>query len=81
VLRERFPDTSIYMNGAALEEFRRTSGAALAAQKARAASETPANLPIPDALPATILTVDGEVVEVGAKLSPFGPELPPAIER
>jgi glyoxylase-like metal-dependent hydrolase (beta-lactamase superfamily II) len=64
VLRERFPDTPVYMTAAALEEFRRTSGAALAAKKARAASETPASLPVPDALPATILTVDGEAVEV-----------------
>jgi glyoxylase-like metal-dependent hydrolase (beta-lactamase superfamily II) len=75
VLRERFPDTPIYMTAAALEEFRRTSRAALAAQKARAASETPANLPVPDVLPATILTVDGEAVEVikdfeGAVLKP-----------
>jgi glyoxylase-like metal-dependent hydrolase (beta-lactamase superfamily II) len=64
VLRERFPDTPIYMTAAALEEFRRTSGAALAAMKASAPSETPDSLPTPDVLPATILTVDGETVEV-----------------
>jgi glyoxylase-like metal-dependent hydrolase (beta-lactamase superfamily II) len=52
VLRERFPDTPIYMIGAALEEFRRTSGAALAAKRARAPSETPADLPTPDDFPA-----------------------------
>ena len=64
VLRERFPDTPIYMTAAALEEFRRTSGAALASKKASAPSETPAGLPTPDVLPATIPTVDGETVEV-----------------
>jgi glyoxylase-like metal-dependent hydrolase (beta-lactamase superfamily II) len=64
VLRGRSPIRPIYMTAAALEKFRRTSGAALAAKKASAPSETPPACRPPDVLPATILTVDGETVEV-----------------
>jgi len=64
VLHKRFPETPIYMTADALEEFKRTSGTALNAKKASAPSETPDSMPTPEALPTTILTVDGEAVAV-----------------
>jgi glyoxylase-like metal-dependent hydrolase (beta-lactamase superfamily II) len=64
VLHQRFPNAPIYMTAAAREEFKRTSGESLAMQKAQAPSETPDSLPMPEALPATIFSVDGQAVEV-----------------
>jgi len=64
VLHERFPHAPIYMTAAALEEFKRTSGAYLAMQRAKAPSETPDSLPMPEVLPATIFSVDGQAAEV-----------------
>jgi glyoxylase-like metal-dependent hydrolase (beta-lactamase superfamily II) len=64
VLHKRFPNAPIYMTAAALEEFKRTSGESLAMQKAKAPSETPDSLPMPEVLPATIFSVDGQAVDV-----------------
>jgi glyoxylase-like metal-dependent hydrolase (beta-lactamase superfamily II) len=64
VLHERFPGAPIYMTAAALAEFKRTSVEYLAMQKAEAPSETPASLPTPEVLPATVLRVDGRAVDV-----------------
>ena len=64
VLHERFPHVPIYMTAAALEEFKRTSGEYLAMQRAQAPSETPHSLPTPEILPGTIISVDGQAVEV-----------------
>jgi glyoxylase-like metal-dependent hydrolase (beta-lactamase superfamily II) len=64
VLHERFPETPIYRTADALEEFKRTSNTALNATKASTPSETPDSLPTPQALPTTILSVDGETVVV-----------------
>jgi glyoxylase-like metal-dependent hydrolase (beta-lactamase superfamily II) len=64
VLHDRFPDAPIYMTAAALDEFRQTSGKYLASQKAKAPSETPASLPEPAVLAATLFLIDGEAVEI-----------------
>src|SRR5580704_18237152 len=64
VVHKRFPQAPIYMTGAALEEFNRTSGESLAMQRAKAPSETPDSLPAPEVLPATIFSVDGQAVDV-----------------
>jgi glyoxylase-like metal-dependent hydrolase (beta-lactamase superfamily II) len=64
VLHQRFPDTPIYMTAAALEQFKSKSGDYLAYFKRKSPSETPDSLPTPEVLPTTILTVDGETVDV-----------------
>jgi hypothetical protein len=64
VLHKRFHHAPIYLTAAALEEFKRTSGKCLAMQRAKIPSETPDSLPMPEVLPATIFSVDGEAVEV-----------------
>jgi glyoxylase-like metal-dependent hydrolase (beta-lactamase superfamily II) len=64
VLHERFPGTPIYMSAAALEEFHRTSATYLAKIKASSPTETPDSVPIPEVLPTTVLSVDGEAVDV-----------------
>lgn len=64
VLHERFPDTPIYMTDAALERFKSVSSKHPAYFKKRAPSETPDSVPTPEVLPTTILTVDGETVDV-----------------
>jgi len=64
VLHQRFPDTPIYMTAAALEQFKSKSGDYLAYFKKKSPSETPDSLPTPEVLPTTILTVDGQTVDV-----------------
>jgi glyoxylase-like metal-dependent hydrolase (beta-lactamase superfamily II) len=64
VLHERFPDAPIYMTPAALDQFKRTSSDDLAAQRKKAPSETPDSLPTPEALPSTIVFVDGQAIDV-----------------
>jgi hypothetical protein len=52
------------MTADALEEFKRSSSTALNEKKTSTPSETPDSVPTPQALPTTILTVDGETVAV-----------------
>jgi glyoxylase-like metal-dependent hydrolase (beta-lactamase superfamily II) len=64
VLHERFPDAPIYMTAAALEEFKRTSSDALAAQRKKAPSETPDSLPTPEVLSSTVFFIDRQAIDV-----------------
>jgi len=59
----RHPDKD-HCSGTAVQEFKRTSDSFIAALKKGAPSETPERLLVPEVLPATILTVDGEAAEV-----------------
>jgi len=64
VLRQRFPETPIYLTATALSEFKRTSARFLAGQRSYLPAEAPDSLPTPAVLPSTHLTVDGAAVEV-----------------
>ena len=64
ILHERFPDAPIYMTAAALEQFKAKSDKYLAYFKKKSPTETPDSLPAVEALPTTILSVDGETVDV-----------------
>ena len=48
--RSRFPNAPIYMTARAVQEFKRTA-------------DTSKHLPIPEALPAAEMSVDGQVIE------------------
>jgi len=62
VLHERFPGAKIYLTEAALEVFRRTADQELARQRKNAPAEMPDSVPAAEALPATLLLVDGQPV-------------------
>jgi glyoxylase-like metal-dependent hydrolase (beta-lactamase superfamily II) len=64
VLHERFPSAKIYLTEPALAEFKRTAERELARQKKTIPAEMPESLPTAEALPATLLLVDGQPVEV-----------------
>jgi glyoxylase-like metal-dependent hydrolase (beta-lactamase superfamily II) len=70
VLHERFPEAPIYMTADALEEFKRTSGAALSAKKTSAPSETPDTLPTPDVVDASKRRLQERMARSSRCLSP-----------
>jgi glyoxylase-like metal-dependent hydrolase (beta-lactamase superfamily II) len=63
-LRQRFPDTPIYINAPGLEVFKRWSGSELEQIKKKHPTDAPESLPNLEVLPATSFTVDGERIEV-----------------
>ena len=61
---ERFPGVPVYMTPVAIEEFKRTSARFLEGLKKQAPAEAPDSLVTPQPLPSSLLTVDGERVEI-----------------
>lgn len=63
-LLERFPGTPVYMTAAALDEFNQTANDIYRSGKMRYPQQFPATLVTPRLLPSTLMTVDGEKIEV-----------------
>lgn len=61
---ERYPGTPVYMTAAAIEEFKKSGPKFFAGAKKGMPQEAPDSLVTPTALSGTVLTVDGQRVEI-----------------